>query len=131
VAVLGVLRVDLNSRVLGVLISAEIAGLSDPAAGVPLTGLHPAGLFGHSGVGALLVIALLGYVGFEAAAVFSEEASVPRRTVPVAIYTALALIGAAYALASWAMSVHYGDDRVASVAGELGPGMLFAMPARR
>jgi amino acid transporter len=135
VAILGVLRVDLNGRVLGVLLSAEIAvllvlsvaGLSDPAAGVPLTSLSPAGLFGHSGVGALLVIALLGYVGFEAAAVFSEEARVPRRTVPVAIYTALALIGAAYALASWAMSVHYGEDRVASVAGELGPGMLFAM----
>ena len=135
VAILGVLRVDLNGRVLGVLLSAEIAvllvlsvaGLSDPAAGVPLTSLSPAGLFGHSGVGALLVIALLGYVGFEAAAVFSEEARAPRRTVPVAVYTSLALIGAIYALASWAMSVHYGDDQVAAVAAQQGPGMLFAM----
>ena len=102
VAILGVLRVDLNGRVLGVLLSAEmavllvlaVAGLSDPAAGVPLTSLTPGGLFGHDGVGALLVIALLGYVGFEAAAVFSEEARAPRRTVPVAVYTSLALIGA-------------------------------------
>jgi amino acid transporter len=135
VAILGVLRVDLNGRVLGVLLCAEvavlavlaIAGLSDPAAGVPLTSLSPGGLFGHPGVGALLVIALLGYVGFEAAAVFSEEARVPRRTVPVAVYTSLALIGAIYALASWAMSVHYGEDQVASVAAQQGPGMLFAM----
>jgi amino acid transporter len=130
-----VLRVDLNGRVLGVLLCAEvavllvlaIAGLGDPAAGVPLTSLSPGGLFGHPGIGALLVIALLGYVGFEAAAVFSEEARAPRRTVPVAVYTSLALIGAIYALASWAMSVHYGDDQVAAVAAQQGPGMLFAM----
>jgi amino acid transporter len=135
VAALGVLRVDLNGRVLGVLLCAEVAvllvlavaGLGDPAAGVPLTSLSPGGLFGHDGVGALLVIALLGYVGFEAAAVFSEEARAPRRTVPVAVYTSLALIGAIYALSSWAMSVHYGDDQVAAVAAEQGPGMLFAM----
>jgi hypothetical protein len=101
VAVLGVLRVDLNGRVLGVLLSAEVAvllvltvaGLSDPAAGLPLNSLSPDGLFGHAGVGALLVTALLGYVGFEAAAVFSEEARVPGRTVPVAIYTSLARPG--------------------------------------
>ena len=73
------------------------------------------------------MIALLGYVGFEAAAVFSEEARAPRRTVPVAVYTSLALIGAIYALASWAMSVHYGDDKVAAVAAQQGPGMLFAL----
>jgi amino acid transporter len=135
VAILGVLRVDLNGRVLAVLLTAEvavllvlaIAGLGDPASGFPLTSLSPGGLFGHAGVGALLVTALLGYVGFEASAVFSEEARDPRRTVPIATYTALALIGAVYTLASWAMSVHYGDDRVAAVAGQQGPGMLFSM----
>jgi amino acid transporter len=135
VAILGVLRVDLNGRVLAVLLSAEvavllvlsIAGLGDPASGFPLTSLSPGGLFGHAGVGALLVTALLGYVGFEASAVFSEEARDPRRTVPVATYTSLALIAVVYTLASWAMSVHYGDDQVAAVAGQQGPGMLFSM----
>ena len=120
---------------LGVLLTAEIlvllvlslAGLGDPASGLPLTSLSPGGLFGHPGLGALLVTALLGYVGFEAAAVFSEEARLPRRTVPVATYASLAIIGAAYALASWAMSVHYGDGQVAAVAADQGPGMLFSM----
>jgi amino acid transporter len=135
VAVLGVLRVDLNGRVLAVLLSAEvlvllilaIAGLGNPASGYPLTSLSPGGLFGHAGVGALLVTALLGFVGFEASAVFSEEAKDPRRTVRIATYTSLAVIAAVYTLASWAMSVHYGDDQVAAVAGQQGPGMLFAM----
>jgi hypothetical protein len=66
----------LNGRVLGVLLSAEVAvllvlslaGLGDPASGLPLTSLSPGGLFGHPGLGALLVTALLGYVGFEATA---------------------------------------------------------------
>ena len=138
VAALGVLRVDLNGRVLGVLLCAEVAvllvlavaGLGDPAAGVPLTSLSPGGLFGHDGVGALLVIALLGYVGFEAAAVFSEEARAPRRTVPVAVYTSLALIGAICALSSWAMSVHYGDDQVAAVAAGRDRACCSPCPAR-
>lgn len=62
-----------------------VAGLGDPADGFPLTSLSPGRLFDHPGVGALLVTALLGYVGFEAAAVFSEEARAPGRTVPVAV----------------------------------------------
>jgi hypothetical protein len=134
VAILGVLRVDLNGKILAVLLSGEvavllilaIAGLGDPASGFPLARLSPGGLFGHAGVGALLVTALLGFVCFEASAVFSEEAKDPRRTVRIATYTSLAVIAAVYTLASWAMSVHYGDDQVAAVAGQQGPGMLFS-----
>ncbi|HET6211825.1 MAG TPA: APC family permease, partial [Micromonosporaceae bacterium] len=135
VAILGMLRVDLNGKVLAVLLTTEVAivvilsvaGLGKQANGWDLTSLSPGGLFGHSGVGALLVTALLGYVGFEASAVFSEEAKNPRRTVPVATYTSLVVIGVVYAVASWAMSVHYGDDKVAAVAQEQGPGMMFGM----
>jgi amino acid transporter len=135
VAALGMLRIDLNGRVLAVLLSAEIAvvvilavaGLARPSDGYSTTSLSPQGLFGHAGVGALLVTALLGFVGFEASAVFSEEARDPRRTVPAATYTSLAIIGVVYALTSWAMSVHYGDANVAATAGEQGPGMLFGM----
>jgi amino acid transporter len=63
-------------------------------------------------VGALLVTALLGYVGVEAAAIFSEEARVPRRTVPVAVYSSLALIGAAYANAVARYMFALGRERV-------------------
>jgi amino acid transporter len=135
VSALGLLRVDLNGLVLAVLLTAEVvilvilavAGLSTPANGYPLTSLSPDGLLGQPGVGALLVTALLGFVGFEASAVFSEESKNPRRTVPLATYTSLAVIGIVYALSSWAMSVHYGDDKVAAVAAEQGPAMLFTM----
>jgi amino acid transporter len=47
--------------------------------------------------------------------------------VPIATYVSVLGIGAVYTLASWAMSVHYGDSQVAAVASQQGPGMLFAM----
>ena len=42
--------------------------------------------------------ALLGFVGFEASTVFSEESRNPRRTVTVATYASLVLIVVLYAL---------------------------------
>ncbi|HEY2950273.1 MAG TPA: amino acid permease, partial [Micromonosporaceae bacterium] len=88
VTLLGLLRVDLNGIVLGFLLTAEIivvlvlaiAGLGKPANGYPVKTLLPWDLIGATGVGALLVTALLGFVGFEASAVFSEESKNPRRT---------------------------------------------------
>jgi amino acid transporter len=135
VTLLGLLRVDLNGIVLGFLLTAEIivvlvlaiAGLGKPANGYPVKTLLPWDLIGATGVGALLVTALLGFVGFEASAVFSEESKNPRRTVPAATYTALIVICGVYALASWAMVVHFGGGEVAKVAGDQGPGMLFGM----
>jgi amino acid transporter len=134
VAVLGLARVDLNGKVLAVLLATEVAvvivltvaGLANPAGAVGTDALNVGELF-TPGVGALLVMAVLGYVGFEAAAVFSEEARQPGRTVPAATYLSLGLIGVVYAAASFAMVVYHGPDQVATVAGEMGPGMLFVM----
>ncbi len=135
VAMFGWMRVEIAGWALTVLLGLEIVvlavltatGLADPAAGYSLASLSPVELVGAAGVGALLVTALLGFVGFEASTVFSEESRNPRRTVAVATYLSLALIVVVYAAASWSMSVHYGDDQVSTVAGEQGPGMLFGM----
>ena len=120
VAVMGVLRVDINGRVLALLLITEVAvimvfnitELAHPAGGqLSLDSLSPGNLF-TPGVGALLALAVLGFVGFEGAAVFSEESKDPRRTVPMATYTSVALIAVLYALSSWAMTVATGPDQV-------------------
>jgi amino acid transporter len=120
VGVLGVLRVDLNGRVLAFLLLAEItvimvynvADLAHPAGGhVALDGLSPGELF-VPGVGAILVLAVLGFIGFEAAVVFSEESKDPKRTVPVATYASVGIIAGLYALSAWAMTVATGPDDV-------------------
>jgi amino acid transporter len=138
IAVLGLLRVDITGRVLGVLLSAEIVvifaeavlGLAHPAAGgVSFATLSPGDLTsaGFGTFGVLAVVAVLGFVGFEQAPVLAEEARNARRTIPVATFFALGMIAIVYAGASWAMAVHNGTTHVVAAAGQQGPGLLFGL----
>jgi len=142
VAILGVLRVDVNGGVLAFLLCAEIAivlvydyaFLTKPAdSAVTFDTLLPSNLFGtgFAAVGAVLVITFLGFVGFEASVVFSEESKNPRRTVALATYLALGIIGGTYALSSWAMSVATGPANIIEVSTQNGPGTIFALAGER
>jgi amino acid transporter len=135
VTILGLLHVEVTGRVLAALLSVEvlvtialtISGLLHPANHhVSLATLEPTKL-AVSGVGAALAVAVLGYVGFETAAVLTEEAKNARRTIATATYLSLGCIAVVYAGASWAMAVHYGDSDVVGVAQQQGPGMMFAL----
>lgn len=137
VAVLGVLRVDVNGTVLAVLLLAEIgiilildvADLAHPAGGtVSFDALAPANLT-QPGVGAILALAMLGFVGFESAVVFSEESKDPRRTVRVATYASVAIMAGLYSLSSWAMTVAVGPDAIVARSQEQGPELVFTLAA--
>ncbi|GAA0951353.1 APC family permease [Nonomuraea longicatena] len=117
VAMLGMARVDVNGRLLAVLLTAEVAvillfdvaGLLNPAPGnLAAEAFSPAALVAP-GVGAMIIISTLGFVGFESAVVFSEESKDPRRTVPIATYSSVAIIAGLYALSALAMTVATGD----------------------
>jgi amino acid transporter len=138
ITVLGLLRVDITGRVLGVLLSAEVlviaaetvAGLARPAAGhLSFATLSPAalGTAGFGTFGVLAVVAVLGYVGFEQAPVLAEEARRPRRAIPAATYAALGAIAVVYAGAAWAMAARGGDHHVVATARQEGPGLLFTL----
>ncbi len=138
ITVLGLLRVDITGRVLGVLLCAEIAvilaetvsGLVSPAGGhLSFATLSPAALTsaGFGTFGVLAVVAVLGFVGFEQAPVLAEEARDARRTIPAATYAALGMIAVVYAGASWAMAARNGDSHVVAAAGQQGPGLLFGL----
>jgi amino acid transporter len=133
VAVLGVMRVEVNGIVLAILLTAEVVvillfdvvNLANPAGGSVTTAtLSPDALF-VSGVGALLVIGILGFVGFESAVVFSEESRDPRRTVPIATFTSVAIIAGLYALSAWAMTVATGPDAIVDVVRRDGAETIF------
>lgn len=132
-AALGLLRVDVNGKLLAVLLLAEVAvivvfsatDLLHPAGGsISFAALSPGNLFGP-GVGALLVLAVLGSVGFESAVVFSEESKNPKRTVPMATYLSVGLIAALYTFSSWAMTVAVGPDRIVTTSREQGTEVIF------
>jgi amino acid transporter len=135
VAALGLQQVDLNGKVLAVLLVTEVAvivvyslaNVGNPAGGsVTFDTLAPTNLF-SSGIGAVLALGVLGFVGFESSVVFSEEARDPRRTVPTATYLSVALIAALYAFASWAMSVATGPDQVVGQSQGQGPELIFTL----
>jgi amino acid transporter len=135
VGLLGLLRVDLNGAVLAVLSTAEliviiiltVTGLTKPAGGhYSVATLSPA-ILTKGGIGAALAIAVLGYVGFETSAVYTEEARNHQRTVRLATYSCLAIIAVVYTAASWMLAITYGQEHVVSVARQQGPGMLFGV----
>jgi amino acid transporter len=137
VAVLGVRDVAVNGKVLATLLVAEIVlvlafsftDLLAPTFSPSGAALDPGSLVG-AGAGALLVMAVTGFVGFEQSVVFSEESRDPLRTVPRATYLAIALIAGLYAFSSWAMISATGGHAVAR-AGAEGPELFFNLASGR
>lgn len=120
IAVLGLLRVDLNAKVLAVLLILEVlvvaifdfAVLADPGPqGLTSIGFSPSEATG-SALGAALIFCVAAFVGFESAAIYSEEAKDPKRTVARATFIAVALIGIFYALSGWLLANAIGPDTI-------------------
>lgn len=118
IAVLGVLRIDLNARVLAVLLILEVlvvalfdlAILADPGPqGLSAAGFDPGNATG-SALGAALVFCVASFVGFESAAIYSEEVKDPKRTVARATFIAVGAVAAFYALSSWLLANAVGPD---------------------
>ncbi|TKJ99918.1 amino acid transporter [Plantibacter flavus] len=126
VGLLGYRHIDLSSKVLGVLLVAEVGIVLVLAGAVIVTGgadglsaepFAPEQVFsGSPGVG--LMFAIAAFIGFEATAIFRDEAKDPSRTIPRATYIAVIGIGLFYTLASWALVMAWGPDDVLAVAGE-------------
>lgn len=137
IAVLGQLRVDVNGRILAVLLLAEIAiliiynavMLTHPADGqISFAALSPSHIV-TAGFGAALVAAITGFVGFEGTVVFAEESKDPRRTVARATYAALTVTGVLYAVSAWAMTVATGPDNIVEAARSTDTDLIFALVA--
>ncbi|MEH3077112.1 MAG: APC family permease [Quadrisphaera sp.] len=137
---LGYRHIELSGRVLGVLLLAEVGiVLALDAAVVLRGGAGGAGLStalvepsqvvsGSPGLG--LMFAVAGFIGFEATAVFRDEARRPERTIPLATYAALAVIGVFYTVSAWAVVSAFGDEEAVAVA-TADPGSMVALAAQR
>src|SRR6478735_425674 len=124
VAVLGYRHIGLSAKVLGVALALEIgivvildlAIVADPGpAGITFASFTP-DVFSQGAIGIAILFALTGFIGFEATAVFRDEARDPERTIPRATYAAVLIIGAFYAVTCLAFVVAIGPDQVAAVA---------------
>jgi amino acid transporter len=138
IGLLGYRNIDVSSRVLAVLLTVETAvvltvdlavGLAGGHAGITLAPFDPA-VFQQGAAPVALMFAFLGFIGFEATAVFRNEAKKPEKTIPRATYLSVIIIAVFYALTSWMIVVAEGPEGViASAAGD--PSTLFARIAGR
>lgn len=135
VAMLGYLEINLSAKVLGVLMVGEVlillvfalaVFLQGGANGVNVESFAPHNAFAP-GVGIAILFAGASFVGFEATAIYGEEARDPARTVPRATYLAVVLIAVFYTVSTWAIALAYGSDRVQTAAANDPAGLVFAV----
>jgi amino acid transporter len=135
VAVLGLLWVDLSGRVLAILLVSEITlvliydavMIAHPAGGtVNYQMLNPSNMLSPQAA-AMLVVAIAGFVGFEATVVLSEEAKDPKRTIARATHWAVLIPGLLCGVSAWAMAVNAGADHIVSAAKEQKTNLVFAL----
>ena len=79
--------------------------------GFSLSSFAPAVVF-TPGLAVALVFVIGSFIGFEATAIFGEEARDPDRTIPRATYAAVLLITAFYAFSTWAIVQYYGPSQI-------------------
>lgn len=131
VGVLGYRHIDLSSKVLGLLLVAEVGIVLVLVAAIVFRGgaeglsaapfLPENVLSGSPGIG--LMFAIAAFIGFEATAIFRDEAKDPSRTIPRATYIAVIGIGVFYTLASWGLVMAWGPSGVVAQAAE-NPGAM-------
>jgi len=123
VALLGLLHIAVNARLLALLLLAEIAvvvlfdlaAFTHPAGGVvSLVPVLPGSLL-QDGAGGVLALSVAAFVGYESALAYGEEArghgAIARATVG-----SLLFIGVLYTISSWALAVAVGPTHVVDAA---------------
>ncbi len=134
----GMRHVDFSGKLLGVFMLCEVAILlvldlavirSGGAEGLSGASFLPHNVF-HNGLGVSLVFAIACFIGFEATAIFAEEARNAKRTVPHATYVAITLITVFYTLSSWAAINGYGVSHVVAAASADSGNFWFALNTR-
>ena len=128
VQVLGASGIEMGAKVLTVFVLAEFSILSAFAVVTFVKGGGPEGLgFTQSfspgaalegAPGVALMFAVASMVGFEATAIYGEEAREPRKTVPRATYLAVALVTGFFAFTSWMLISAHGASKAPAAAGK-------------
>lgn len=138
IAWLGYRKITMAAKVLTValLLEAGLIVLIDALilwdvgfAGLDFTSFTPGAVFAP-GLGIALIYAINGCIGFEATAIYQEEARDRERTIPQATYGAVLLLGTFYVLSSWCLVLAISPEKVQAVAAE-DPGRLVSGIALR
>jgi amino acid transporter len=122
---LSLLSVDVGAKVLGVLMTLEVLSLIITGTAILVNGgpeglnfdasFNPSNIFvgGFAGgAGIAIAFAFASFIGFEATAIYGEEAKDPKRAVPRATYWAIGIITGLFAIVSFAMVTGMGASKI-------------------
>lgn len=120
VGALGFRQIELSSRVLVIVLLAEIGIVVLLGVVILATGGADGVTYGSfllenvlSGAPALgLMFAIASFIGFESTVVYRDEVRTPERTIPRATYASAIVIGVFYAFAAWAIVVGVGEGAI-------------------
>ncbi|MEV6833996.1 APC family permease [Streptomyces sp. NPDC051133] len=128
VQALGAAGIEMGARVLAVFVLAEFSillvfslvtlfqGGGPEGLGVTDSFSPAAALQGAPGVAVMFAVASM--FGFEATAIYGEEAREPKKTVPRATYLSVIVVTGFFALTSWMLISAYGASKAPGAAGE-------------
>lgn len=137
VGVLGYFRIALSARILMICMCCEVVVMlaydavtfgQGGKSGINFDSFTPTHINSGS-VGLAILFGIVCFSGFEATAVFREEAKDPKRTVPRATYVAILFLAGMYALTSWVMILGIGTDKVVGASAADPTGTAFATAA--
>ncbi|MFI1506118.1 APC family permease [Streptomyces sp. NPDC020597] len=135
---LGFRSIHVGAKVLAALLIAETAVLAllagaillkGGANGLSLASFAPSHVF-TSQMSAPLGLAVAAFIGFEATALYREEARDPNRTVPRATYLAVGFLGLFYTFVVWVIVQAFGDDGAVGTAAHNPAEMFFTAMTR-
>jgi amino acid transporter len=134
----GALKIDVNAKVLGVLLVVEtalivvfdIGFLSDPGPqGVSMHAFNPSTITGAA-FGPALCFCIAAFTGFEQAPVYAEETAKPQRVVARVMFMAVGFATLFFAFSAWAITVAAGPSNVVGAA-QKSPTMIFDLNQAR
>lgn len=120
---LGIKRVEVGGKLLGILMLAEVAIvlltdvmlLIKKEGALNFSSFDPA-IFMQGNLGIAFIFAIASFIGFESTAIYAEECRDPHKTVPRATLCALLIITAFFCFTSWSLVQAYGFDQIADIA---------------
>lgn len=134
-------NISFSGKILGFAMIVEVLVLLILNIGIIWQGGGPEGLTASAfapsvvftpGLAVALVFVVGSFIGFEATAIFGEEARNPDRTIPRATFVAVLLITSFYAFSTWAIVQFYGPSNIQAAAAAEGglEGLYFVAAAQ-
>lgn len=121
---LGIAKVEIGGKVLGILMLLEIAivllmdavFMTQPRTW-EFSAFQPSTVL-NGNFGIAMVFAICSFIGFEATVIYAEECKEPKKVVAKATFTAVILITVFYALTSWVFVQYTGASQIAAEAAK-------------